>query len=145
MFDSRVNFYNGAVIIKADQLMRWWSTLTGLKGRAYAGAFFPFIFITSRIPKDSYEAVVNHELIHFAQQKELLVVGSWVLWIVEWVYWRLLKGKGAKQTYLLRCTEQEAYDNMWELEYLAKRKRFIHLRYYLRNKPVKKNLVETVL
>lgn len=65
---------HGAIILQADVLMRFWSTLTGLKGRSYAGAFFPFILTTSRIPKDDYEAIINHELIHFAQQKELFIV-----------------------------------------------------------------------
>ena len=136
---------HGSIIIQADLFMRQWSTLVGLKGKSYAGAFFPFIFTTSRIPKDKSDAILNHELIHFAQQKELLIVGSWVLWVVEWMYWRLLKGKSAKQAYLLRCTEQEAYAHMWDMEYLGKRERFAHLKYYLRDKPVKRILAESVL
>lgn len=30
--------------IKADKLLYWYSKLTGTKGRAKMGAFFPFIF-----------------------------------------------------------------------------------------------------
>ena len=38
--------------------------------------------------------------------------------------------------YLLRSTEQEAYDNMFDLEYLSKRKSYSELNNYWENKPV---------
>ncbi len=135
----------GAIVIEANLLVYWWSTLAGLQGRAMASAFYPFLFTTNRIPADKREAIINHELIHFAQQKELLIVGSWVLWLIEWFYWRLIKGKTTKQAYLLRCMEQEAYDNMFDPNYLTKRAPFSHLKHYWKSKPVKSDLAEKVL
>ena len=122
--------------IKSDKLLYWYSKLTGTKGNAKAGAFFPFIFTTTKIHPKMKEYFINHERIHFAQQIEKLLIGQWVFSFLETLYYRILKGKNAWDTYVQKACEQEAYDNMFNLEYLKNRKAFADLRKYLKDKPV---------
>jgi hypothetical protein len=139
-----MKIHRNYIEIEAAGLLRWWSTLLGLEGKSKAAAFFPFI-LTTKIPAELKQVIINHELIHFAQQKEMLLVGGWILWIFEGVYWRIIQQKSAKQTYLLRCVEQEAYANMFNLNYLEQRPMYTHLKEYFRHKPVTSTLSEKVL
>jgi GrpB-like predicted nucleotidyltransferase (UPF0157 family) len=122
--------------IEADRFVYWYSRLTGTKGNAKAMAFYPFLFTTSKIHPKMHAYFINHELIHFAQQQELLIVGAWIFHILEWLYITIIKRKRGMDAYLLRSTEQEAYDNMFDLEYLSKRKFYSELNNYWENKPV---------
>jgi hypothetical protein len=140
-----IRFHRNYIEVEADGFMYWSSRLKGLQGKAKAGAFFPFILTTKKIEPELREAIINHELIHFAQQKEMLVVAGWLFRWFETAYWLIWRRKSPKQTYLLTCFEQEAYDNMFDTTYLQTRHRYSHLRYYLRSKPVKRTLTEQVL
>jgi hypothetical protein len=122
--------------IEATKLLYWCSKLTGTKGNAKAAAFYPFLFITNKIDPKMRPYFINHELIHFAQQREMLVVGGWIFHTIEWVYVFFGKGKRGMDAYLHRSTEQEAYDNMFDLDYLANRRHYTHLKKYHKNKPV---------
>ncbi len=121
--------------IQADTLLYWYSKLTGTKGNAKAAAFYPILFTTSKIHPKMRPYFINHEIIHFTQQRELWILGAWAYMLYEWLYLRLVKGRSAWDTYLLRSTEQEAYDNMFDLEYLGKREKFAYKKYWS-NKPV---------
>ena len=67
---------------------------------------------------------INHERIHTAQMKELLYVGFYVLYLLEWVY-RLCTGKNA---YRRISFEKEAYNHENDLLYLRQRKQFAQWR-----------------
>lgn len=121
--------------IQADRLLYWYSKLTGTKGNAKAAAFYPFLITTSKIHPKMRPYFINHELIHFAQQKEMLIIGSWIFQIFEYLY-VFTKGKRDMEAYLSRSTEQEAYDNMFNLDYLQQRESFSHLKKYWKDKPV---------
>lgn len=122
--------------IQADGPLYWYSKLTGTNGDAKAAAFYPFLIMTSKIHPKMRAYFINHELIHFAQQKEMLIVGSWIFHIFEYAYIFFVKGKRGMEAYLSRSTEQEAYDNMFDLDYLKQRKPFSHLKKYWRSEPV---------
>jgi hypothetical protein len=121
--------------IQADKLLYWYSKLTGTNGNAKAAAFYPFLITTSKIHPKMKPYFINHELIHFAQQKEMFIVGGWIFHLFEYFY-LLIKGKKGMEAYLSRSTEQEAYDNMFNLDYLKQRKSFSDLKKYWKNKPV---------
>ena len=71
---------------------------------------WPFI-----IHKPTFSAVdLNHEMIHAAQQKELLVIVFYIIYLFEWIF------KG----YQGISFEKEAYQNESNLEYLKIRKRY---------------------
>lgn len=125
-------------IIKADIFLYFYSKLTGTKGKAKAAAFYPFIFTTSKLekyPKHIYDAFIIHELIHFKQQIETLYIGKIIIGLAEFLYFRILKSKKPLDCYLLSSFEQEAYDNMFNVNYLQTRKSYSFIKYF-KNKSV---------
>lgn len=95
-----------------------------------AMAVWPFIFVRkdwlediNSLSKDlggeRYDRTVNHEKIHFRQQKELLLVGFYILYLIFW----LIYG------YRNIPFEREAYKNQDDFDYLSKRKLFAFLKY----------------
>ena len=69
---------------------------------------WPFIFYRSEMAEED----VNHENIHGAQQKELLLIGFYLVYLVEWIF------KG----YYHISFEKEAYANQDNKDYLKTRK-----------------------
>tara|TARA_R110002096_G_scaffold279629_1_gene473831 strand:+ start:35 stop:400 length:366 start_codon:yes stop_codon:yes gene_type:complete len=79
------------------------------------------------------ESLKQHEAIHWAQQKECLIVGQWALYILFWLYYVIkFKGNGkdtGKDAYRAIPFEQEAFRNEYVKDYLKTRKRYEWLRY----------------
>ena len=71
----------------------------------YAITLFPFIILSEEV--DEY--TMNHELIHFEQQKELFVVGFYALYVYDFVK-GMIKYKNKDLAYFLIRFEQEAYN-----------------------------------
>ena len=67
--------------------------------------------------------VINHERIHTAQQKELLFLPFYILYVVEWLI-RLLQYRDRKKAYMNISFEREAYAHGSNFGYLATRKPF---------------------
>ena len=65
--------------------------------------------------------VINHELIHTQQQKELLFIPFYILYILEWLI-RLVQYRKQHEAYMNISFEREAYKYGHDLSYLAKRK-----------------------
>ena len=90
----------------------------------YAITLWPFII--SR--EDMSEDVFNHESIHIAQQKELLVLFFYLLY--GWDYFMgLIKYKDKEKAYYRIRFEQEAYENMYNQKYLTERKLYSWRKY----------------
>jgi len=68
------------------------------------------------------DITINHEKIHIEQQRELLVIFFYVLYV--W-YWLIAKVKGMTndEAYMNIPFEQEAYEKMYDENYLIKRAR----------------------
>jgi len=79
-------------------------------------ALYPFI-ITS-VELDEY--TMNHELIHFEQQKELFVVGFYFLYAYDFVK-AMIKYKDKQMAYFMIRFEQEAYMCQNDLGYIPGR------------------------
>jgi len=127
----------GYIEVKDNKIMRFFARLMGVKGKPVRGfAFFPFIFLLDSIDSRIFEYILNHEKIHLAQQKETLIIGHHILSLIELIYYRLFKKVNSRDFYYLQVSEQEAYDNMYDLGYLNRRKHYAQFRYYLKNKPV---------
>lgn len=86
---------------------------------AYAITLYPFIFIRD----EGNEVTINHEKIHLAQQKELLVIGFYVLYVMYWLI-NLAKYRDVYTAYAQIPFELEAYQNDENWVYLLNRKRF---------------------
>ncbi|MBR5331729.1 MAG: hypothetical protein IKV32_00310 [Muribaculaceae bacterium] len=67
--------------------------------------------------------VVNHELIHTAQQKELLWIPFYIAYIIEWLF-KLIKYRNSHRAYMDISFEKEAYTHGHDLSYLSHRKHF---------------------
>lgn len=116
--------------IKADKILSLYGKIIGGKIKPKASAFYPFLLTTNQIHPRMEKYYINHELIHFAQQKETLLIGNWVWRVIEFLYLKYKRKTGMK-LYLSRATEKEAYENMFDLDYLNKREKFAHLKKYL--------------
>ena len=84
-----------------------------------------FGFILSVRPLDKVE--LNHELIHAAQQRELLYLPFFVWYGIEWLV-LLLKYRDRMKAYRHIRFEQEAYRHQHDLTYLEHRKHYHYLR-----------------
>ena len=80
---------------------------------------YPFIILR---PEYNNKTTINHEKIHIEQQKELLVVFFYILYVYYW-----LKGKVAglsnSDAYMSIPFEKEAYKNEDDFNYLDIRKK----------------------
>lgn len=72
--------------------------------------------------------VINHERIHTAQQRELLFVPFYVLYLIEWLI-RLIQYRHWKTAYYNISFEREAYTHGRNLHYIPNRKHFSWLRH----------------
>tara|TARA_B100000427_G_C15401737_1_gene547962 strand:+ start:509 stop:790 length:282 start_codon:yes stop_codon:yes gene_type:complete len=85
----------------------------------YAITLFPFIILSE--PVDEY--TMNHEMIHFEQQKELFVVGFYVLYAYDFIK-GVIKYKNKETAYFMIRFEQEAYTYQNDLGYIVDRKKY---------------------
>jgi hypothetical protein len=85
------------------------------------GAITLFPFIISR--DEMSEDVLRHETIHIFQQKELFVLLFYILY--GWDYLKgLIKYKNKEKAYFRIRFEQEAYEHMFQEDYLEKRPKY---------------------
>jgi hypothetical protein len=70
----------------------------------------------------------RHEHIHTLQQRELLFVGFFIWYIVEWLV-RLLQYRNAKQAYLNISFEREAYAHENDKDYEQRRRHYASFAY----------------
>ena len=71
---------------------------------------------------------LNHERIHTAQMKELLFIGFYIWYLIEWLC-LLIKYRSMHEAYKNIRFEKEAYANQKDLEYLKNRLHFYFLKY----------------
>lgn len=67
--------------------------------------------------------VVNHERIHSAQQRELLWIPFYIIYVLEYVV-RLIVVRNREKAYLNISFEQEAYAHGHDLGYLSRRRHY---------------------
>lgn len=72
--------------------------------------------------------VINHERIHDAQQRELLYIPFYILYVLEWLF-RLIQYRNREKAYMNISFEREAYAHGSNLSYLQRRKRYAFLNY----------------
>lgn len=82
-----------------------------------------------------WDKMLNHELIHTAQMKELLYVPFYLLYGIEWLI-RLTMYRNAKKAYRNVSFEREAYDMQNNFHYIIdkKRKPYTFIKYLKTNK-----------
>lgn len=88
---------------------------------------FPVIILKNKYLKKDV-VLLNHEKIHLRQQIELLIIGFYIWYVVEFLI-RILKYKTWSEAYLNISFEREAYQNENNLDYLKSRSLFSFFRY----------------
>ncbi len=80
---------------------------------------YPFIISRDKMSED----VLQHETIHILQQKELFVLFFYILY--GWDYLRgMLKYKNKEKAYFKIRFEQEAYEYMYQKNYIDSRPKY---------------------
>lgn len=74
------------------------------------------------------ETTITHESIHTAQMKELLYVGFYLWYFIEW-FVKLIKYRNFDKAYRNIRFEREAYVNQYYPDYLKYRKKFSFIDY----------------
>tara|TARA_A100001515_G_scaffold80527_1_gene63864 strand:+ start:162 stop:491 length:330 start_codon:yes stop_codon:yes gene_type:complete len=90
----------------------------------YAIALYPFVFIRD----EGNEVVINHERIHLKQQRELWVIGFYLLYVLFWLI-NLVRYRDTATAYYELPFEREARVNESDWVYLLNRKRFAWTKY----------------
>ena len=83
----------------------------------YAITLFPFIISKEKMN----DVTLNHERIHLKQQKELWLLGFYVLYGLYWLKNRV-SGMSSSEAYFNIPFEKEAYENQKDMSYLMSRK-----------------------
>lgn len=97
----------------------------------YVGlSLWPFIILKNGNLKDD-TVLINHEKIHLHQQRELLIVPFYILYITEWLV-RTILYLDSYRAYQNISFEREAYANEDNLDYLKNRKAFSFIKYLCR-------------
>jgi hypothetical protein len=87
LYSMGIYHKHGALIVESEWIVRLSGLLmAGKKGAndAKATAFIPFVFVRKK--EYATPLFINHERIHFKQQIETLIIGSWILHILEDLY-----------------------------------------------------------
>ena len=84
----------------------------------YAITLWPFIFIRD----EGNEQTIRHEKIHLEQQKELFLIGFYLLYVMFWIV-GLFRYRSTQIAYYEIPFEREAYSNDENWVYLLNRKR----------------------
>ena len=104
---------------KMSRLLIW---LT--RGRIIAITLLPFGIFTR--DDEVSDKTINHELIHAAQQREMLYLVFYLWYLIEWLIRLPINGR---QAYVKISFEQEAYLNDKHRSYLKDRKRFAWIKF----------------
>jgi hypothetical protein len=90
-------------------------------GSTRAITLWPFILLRSKEDVHNFK-LLTHEKIHIKQQKELFILGFYVLYLYYYIKLRR-KGNSKWLAYKLIPFEKEAYTNEGNYNYLNSRKR----------------------
>ena len=90
----------------------------------WAITLYPFIICKGKLDKQTK----THEIIHLHQQRELWLIGFYLLYVIFWL-WYLIKVRQFALAYAMIPFEREAYDNDEDWVYPLNRKRFAWMKY----------------
>jgi len=84
--------------------------------RGYVGCtIFPFVFIRKGLKNK--DVIINHEKIHLRQQKELLVIPFFIIYILNYTV-NIVLYRNLDKAYRNIIFEREAYQNEKNMDYL---------------------------
>lgn len=91
---------------------------------------WPWIFVHPDVDQERMRELIPHEKIHLEQQKELLVVGFFILYGLFWLINRFIRYGGRNNiAYRKIPFEREAYDKEHVPDYAVKRDMYAWIKY----------------
>lgn len=130
----RASFEKGYISVVSPTITYLCGIGNGSPRTTRASAVYPFIFFRSEEEKKPW--VITHELIHFQQQIETLFIGSRLINIIEWLYARMFLRMSSEAAYFWRSSEQEAYRNQSDTNYLSTRTLWARFCYFKDKKKI---------
>lgn len=106
-----------------------------LWGKYIGITLWPFGIYLRTIKVRNLKRLINHEMIHWHQQKQMLGLFFYIWYFFEWIVRIFTHGKAA---YRNVSFEREAYDNDQNLDYLKTRKAFRSWWRYIKYNPYEK-------
>ena len=86
---------------------------------------FGLLFVRKEYKGKIDSRTFNHESIHTAQMRELLYLGFYLAYVIEWCIRLFMRGNAYRNI----SFEREAYSNESDVEYLKERKHFAFVSY----------------
>ena len=108
------------IIIQNSNIPKYLSIFINI----YAITLYPFIICKGEMDDNT----LNHEKIHLAQQRELWIIGFYLLYVYYWLRGKW-KGSTSLAAYLSIPFEREAYQNEVNPYYLITRKKWAWWKY----------------
>lgn len=102
------------------------------KGKYRGTTIFPFGIYVKHFDYADMDTFINHEHIHWKQQKEMLAIPFYLWYFIEYAVNIFIFG--LNKAYKNISFEQEAYDHEKDMEYLKTRKFYSWIK-YLKYKP----------
>lgn len=105
------------ILIEDSKIPVWLSYISPIEIKAIT--LFPFVLARGKMD----HVTINHESIHFQQCLETLVIGFYILYLIDYIHGLIVHGSSEEAYYYLRA-EQEAYANEINEHYLLRRRRY---------------------
>lgn len=86
---------------------------------------FGLLFVRKEYKGKIGARTLNHESIHTAQMRELLYLGFYLAYVIEWCVRLFMRGNAYRNI----SFEREAYLNEYDAGYLKKRRHFAFTKY----------------
>ena len=102
-------------------LLSWFITIKAI-------TIYPFIIFRD----ETDEQTINHERIHIVQQRELLVIPFYILYVGYWLVNKFIHKDNSRMAYYNIPFEIEAYQNDENFSYLLNRKSLSWRKYFTR-------------
>lgn len=99
------------------------STIIPFKGYI-AINLFGILFVRKELFHKLDQTTINHEAIHTEQMKELLYIGFYIIYLLEWLYRVLFtKDRFTHQAYKNISFEKEAFTHQEDFNYIEWRRK----------------------
>lgn len=114
-------------IIESKQIIKICSWVSG--SNIIGFQFLVWLIVSNKYYWRFHPIKRNHENIHFVQGKELLFIGLWILYILNYLINLFVFNFNRKLAYKNIIFEKEAYSMEKSLNYLSKRKPYSFIKW----------------
>lgn len=114
---SRRKIVDGILVVDNSKLLN----LLNLDGIA----LWPCVFVREGIMLKRGNSILTHEAIHLCQQREMLIIGFYVWYLLELIIRKAILKQGYNQIWF----EKEAYENEENKNYLKSRQNYASFKY----------------